>query len=155
MTFSGRTLYLLRTAPLLAGFAILALLYALLVPVVPVQVYTPLDNCVLCPLVPYHSQHVPGGYVTAYLYSVSRLLTGFGSFYNVDEGYVLPSGLQFQQGMFLTGFGVFLFILLPLSLMAASCFAITQIIRRKQRVTSSLSPVHPTKVTTGTNPTTT
>jgi hypothetical protein len=133
MTYTGPRLNLLRRGLLIVDVAILVYLFALLVPIVPIQVFISTNNCAFgCPLILAHDRPVPGGFVANYLYSITRQLTGFGAHYNIDESYVLPSGLPWDNGL-LTDFGVFMLLILPLSLVATTCFVAAFIIRKKQR----------------------
>lgn len=117
----------LRKLLLIVGILILGYLFALYVPIVPVQMFI-LGNC-LCPLVGRHAEQVSGGWVVNSLYSITRYSQGFGGSYNVDFGYAVTGPRIGNE--FLTGFGLFVYIL-PLIATSIGCFALAFLLPNKQ-----------------------
>lgn len=112
-----------RKLLLVAALSILAYLFALLVPVIPGQVFIRCSGP-FCPLTFNHDTRVPEGFTRNYLYSITHQLTGFGSYYNVDEGYNLPSGLYISGLGYTTSLVTLTLIVLPLLLAAIACLGL-------------------------------
>ena len=134
MTLPSRNLYLLQKTPLITAFGISFYLLALLLPIIPAQIFVPCTGGFSCPPIPARAVQVPGGFVVGYLYSITLRLTGFGAYYTSSQGYTLPGGpYDPQADGLLLGFGAIGFLILPLSIAAISCFIMALRIRQKQR----------------------
>jgi hypothetical protein len=68
---------------------------------------------------------IPGAVTLTYLFALLALLVPVQVF--------LPAGLPWGSNKFLTGFGVFMFILLPLIIAATACLAVAFLIGRRQK----------------------